>query len=516
MHTDSVRHARAALLLVTVLCAIFIFPVCNTQAQREDQDQDQRQQQAQTERREGRTKVDPGEVSILRELNNAFIEIASEVTPSVVTVSTERVTRARMYDPFADFFNDPFFGFFGGPGNNQRQQPQEREFRQQGLGSGVIVSEDGYILTNNHVVAQADSITVRTSDGRNLRATVVGTDPKTDIAVIKVNARNLTPIKRGNSDDLQVGEIVLAVGSPLNPNLAHTVTQGIVSAKGRSNVGLADYEDFIQTDAAINPGNSGGALVNLYGELVGINTAIASRSGGFMGIGFAVPVNMALDVMDALVSGGRVVRGWLGVSIQDVDEEMAEAMGLGDDRGVIIGSVTPDGPADRAGIEPGDIIMEYNGEPVSNMAQLRNTIAATDPGTTVDLRIRRDDNTRDVRVRLGELPEDELAASGETVPGQQGRPDAQLGFAVANITPQLARRYEITRQTNGVVVVDVDEAGNAAAAGLREGDVIRRVNRTDVSTEDEFRAAIRRMSAGDPVMLLIRRGEQGFFISFTL
>lgn len=324
MHTDSIRFARTTLLFITLLCALFVFPVCDTQAQREEENQPRGDNQE-------RINVDPSRVSILRELNQAFIEIASEVTPSVVTVSTERVTRARMYDPFADFFNDPFFGFFGNPGNGRRQQPQEREFRQQGLGSGVIVSQDGYILTNNHVVAQADSIRVRMSDGRELGATVVGADPKTDIAVIRVNASGLTPIRRGNSDDLHVGEIVLAVGSPLNPNLAHTVTQGIVSAKGRSNVGLADYEDFIQTDAAINPGNSGGALVNLYGELVGINTAIASRSGGFQGIGFAVPVNMALHVMDALISGGRVVRGWLGVSIQDVDEEMARAMGMGDE-----------------------------------------------------------------------------------------------------------------------------------------------------------------------------------------
>ncbi len=456
-------------------------------------------------------------ITSLRDLNQAFIQIAKDVTPSVVTVSTERVTRMRNQMPFNfPFSMDPFGQFFGAPRGSQ--QMPEQEFRQQGLGSGVIVSNDGYILTNNHVVANADSITVRFSDGRSMGAKVVGADPKSDIAVIQVNASGLTPIRRGDSDGLQVGEIVLAVGSPLNPNLAHSVSQGIVSAKGRSNVGLADYEDFIQTDAAINPGNSGGALVNLDGELIGINTAIASRSGGFQGIGFAVPVNMALDVMNSLIADGRVVRGWLGVSIQDINDAMARAMGLRDGNGVLIGSVSPDGPAASAGIEPGDVIVRVDSREVENSAQLRNLIARSDPGTTVTLGVNRDNSNRDIRVKLGELPDEEGTDRGDH--NERRRPQSRgvdPGFDVSSITRELARRFDIPADIDGVVITDIDQSSPAFYDGnLRAGDVIREVNRQPIASVEQFDSALRGMRTGDPLMLLVSRGEQTFFVAFDL
>ncbi|MGH7449941.1 MAG: Do family serine endopeptidase, partial [bacterium] len=356
-------------------------------------------------------------IASLRDLNIAFVEIAESVNPTVVTVFIEQIFKVRQTptpfgfpfsgDPFREFFGEQFFG-----SPQQQRMPREQEFRQQGLGSGVIVnSDEGYILTNNHVVAEADSISIRTFDERTMPAKVIGTDPKTDIAVIQVKASNLRAIKLGNSDQLRVGEWVLAIGSPMSANLAHTVTSGIVSAKGRSNVGLADYEDFIQTDAAINPGNSGGALVNMDGELVGINTAIATRSGGFQGIGFTVPINMARSVMESLLKHGKVVRGWLGVSIQDINETMAKAMKLKNAAGALVGDVTDDSPAARAGIKSSDVIIEINGKKVQNSAQLRNEVAGTAPGTTVTLKIVREGKEQTFEVKLAELP-GRVAANG--------------------------------------------------------------------------------------------------------
>ncbi|NTV47868.1 MAG: Do family serine endopeptidase, partial [Chlorobiales bacterium] len=319
------------------------------------------------------------QISTLRDLNNAFVEIAQNAKPSVVTVLTEKTVQRRVFNPF-DFFGggSPFDDFFGQ--QPQQQQPRSEKELLRGLGSGVIVSKDGYILTNNHVVAQSDTVYVKTFDGKTLPAKIIGADPKTDVAVIKVNADNLTAIKIGDSDKLRVGEWVMAIGSPLGENLAETVTQGIVSAKGRSNVGLADYEDFIQTDAAINPGNSGGPLVNIDGELVGINTAIASRTGGFQGIGFAVPSNMAQRVMQSLIKYGKVTRGWLGITIQDIDENIAKGMKLKSREGAVVGSVLENSPAEKAGVQTGDVIVEVEGKAVKNTVELRNMIAGVAPG----------------------------------------------------------------------------------------------------------------------------------------
>jgi serine protease Do len=453
-------------------------------------------------------------ITSLCDLNNAFVDIAEATTPSVVTVFTEKVTRYRQ-GPFS-FFSDPFRDFFGDDfGNRGRQRnTPEREFRQQGLGSGVIVRGEGYILTNNHVVDEADSIYIRTFDERTIPAKVIGADPRTDLAVIKVEAGNLTPIRLGNSDELRVGEWVLAIGSPLSADLAHTVTQGIVSAKGRSEVGLAVYEDFIQTDAAINPGNSGGALVNLDGELVGINTAIASRNGGFQGIGFAVPINMARSVTEALIKNGKVVRGYLGVAPQDLDEKIAKSMELEGTAGALVANVYRNAPADKAGIEAGDVILSVDGQKLKNSAQLRSEIAAKAPGTTVDLHIVRDGKQKTVTVTLGELPGEDARPEVRYTRDEEEAED--LGFTVATLTRQLAERYQIESGLQGVVVTDLDQTSAAHRAGLREGDLIRSVNRQRLQNVSEFKQLTRALKRGDNVLLQVVRRSGSLFLAFEL
>lgn len=446
-------------------------------------------------------------ISSLRDLNNALTEIAESVTPAVVTISTARILRVRQdWTPFSPFGNDPFFGFFGGH-RPRRSEPQE--FRQQGLGSGVIVSPDGVIITNNHVIAEADSIVVQLADGRRFAAMVVGTDPRTDVAVLRVEARALPYLPTGNSDDLKVGEIVLAVGSPLSAQLAHTVTQGIVSAKGRSNIGLADYEDFIQTDAAINRGNSGGALVNLDGELVGINTAIASQSGGNQGIGFAVPVNMVTRVRDAILADGKVTRGWLGVWSQDLTDQLRRSMDLPNVEGALIGDVASGSPAEQAGLQAGDIITRLNGRTINNSTQLRTEIAAIAPDSDALLTVLRDGKEQRITARLGELPEDRRR--------QRSTPAARelLGFVVKNLTPDVATQRGYEMKFGGVVVSQIDESSMAYDAGLREGDLIRAINRARVSSAEVFYKIADSLKEGDEVLLQVVRAESGsFFIAF--
>jgi serine protease Do len=443
-------------------------------------------------------------IGSLRDLNNAFIDIAKTVTPSVVTVSTERTLTLRGVSGFP-FTMDPFGDFFG----NQGGRSPQREYKQSGLGSGVIVSSEGYIMTNNHVVADADSIRVRLFDGRKLPARVIGRDERTDIAVIKVDANNLNAVKRGNSDDLQVGEMVMAIGSPLSENLAHTVTQGIVSAKGRQNVGLATYEDFIQTDAAINPGNSGGALVNLDGELVGVNSAIASQSGGFQGIGFAIPSNMAFNIMDMLVSKGKVTRGWLGILPQDIDEKMGAALKLKENQGVLIGDVTADSPAEKAGIQSGDVITAIDNEPMANASKLRTQIAQAMPGTKIKVTVLRDGKSQDIDVQLGELPADLASSNGA---------DKQelLGFTVTALTRELANQYGVDPRTQGVVISAVDRNSSAGQAGLQEGDVVRSFNRLRTPTVADFNRATSNLKKGDSILMQIERSGSRFFVPFTL
>lgn len=451
-------------------------------------------------------------VTSLRDINNAFVDLAEATTPAVVTVFTEKVTRFRQA-PFS-FFGDPFRDFFGenAPRGRERNNP-ERELRQQGLGSGVIVRGDGYILTNNHVVDEADSIYIRTLDERTIPAKVIGVDPRTDLAVIKIDATNLTPIRLGNSDQLRVGEWVLAIGSPLSADLAHTVTQGIVSAKGRSEVGLAEYEDFIQTDAAINPGNSGGALVNLDGELVGVNTAIASRNGGFQGIGFAVPINMARNVMESLITHGKVVRGFLGVQLQEIDEKIAKSLALESTAGALVSRVYRNTPADKAGIEEGDVILALNGQKMKNSNQLRGEISSKAPGASIELQVLHDGKTKTVRVTLAELPPQ--GSDPEAAP-QERESGADLQFSVATLTGSLAQRYDLEPELTGVIVTDVEQTSAAYRAGLREGDVIRSVNRQRLQSVSEFNQLVRELKRGDNVLLQVVRRSGSLFLAFEL
>jgi serine protease Do len=446
-------------------------------------------------------------VESVRQLSQGIAAVASAVTPSVVTImASGEVQPASNRQQIPDFFNDPrfrdFFGeFFGNPNNNVPR-------RIQGLGSGVIVREDGYILTNNHVVQGMTEVSVTLSDGTEYTAKVVGADPRTDLAVIQVDASGLPALPFGDSDALQIGEMVLAVGSPFSTNLSTTVTSGIVSAKGRSGLRLSAYEDFIQTDAAINPGNSGGALVNLNGELVGVNSAIASRGGGSNGIGFSIPSNMASGVMDDLIRTGHVTRGWLGVQINDLDKDLAEAMGLKGTRGVLVESVVDGSPADDAGIERGDVLVSLEGQDLHTARDLMFQVAKSDPGATVELGVLRDGKSRNMVVALGEFPED----GAQTVPDAIEAPDDKFGITVEPITPANEREYNLAA-SDGLVITAVKPGSPAAEKGLNPGDVILEVDRNPVSSLREYRGALSDRASDRPVLLLIQRGENTSFVA---
>jgi len=440
-------------------------------------------------------------VESLRHLSEGFSAIAGLVTPSIVTITTEGEARPAG-NPMSQFFNDPRFQeFFGDMFPNP-----PRTYR--GLGSGIVVREDGYILTNNHVVRGASELTVILSDETRLPAEVVGVDTRTDLAVLKIDTDGLPAVTFGNSDDLRIGQWVLAVGSPFSENLRTTVTTGIVSATGRSGVGLNVYEDYIQTDAAINPGNSGGALVNLDGEVVGVNTGIASRGGGSNGIGFSIPSNMARDVMDDLITTGKVTRGWLGVSIGNLDEDLAAALGVDNTDGVLVRSVVPDSPASSAGLEEGDVIVRLDGKAMRGTSELMLDVARSDPGTVVELDVVREGEHKRVLVELEQYPED-VAAAAES-PG--GTHIEALGLGVEPVSPQLERRFDLAVGT-GMVVTSVEQGSPAAEKGLRPGDVILEVNRRAVESLRDYREAVRETPDGTPVLLHIQRGEATLFVA---
>ncbi len=437
-----------------------------------------------------------------------FVPVVKAVMPAVVNISTTRLVKqgGQMPGPMMD---DPFFRqFFGEEFFHRFQMPRER--RENSLGSGVIVDSAGYIVTNNHVVAKADEIKVLLNDKREFTGKVVGTDPKSDLAVIKINAKDLPMVPWGDSDKLEVGEYVLAIGNPFGLN--QTVTQGIVSAVGRANVGIADYEDFIQTDAAINPGNSGGALVNARGQLVGINTAIFSRSGGYMGIGFAVPSNMTRTVMDSLIKGGKVVRGWLGVSIQDVTPDLARQFGLKDTRGALVSEIIPDSPAATAGIQSGDVITAFNGKTVESTSILRNTVAQTPVGKTVKVELLRDKKTLSLEVKITEQPKDIAQVDGETVQGD-GKNTALAGVEVRNLTSEIARQLGLPPGTSGVVIAGVEQGSAAEEAGLQEGDVILEINRQALRNTGDFKRLSGKLSKKDSTLLLINRQGRKLFLA---
>ncbi|HEY9174274.1 MAG TPA: DegQ family serine endoprotease [Verrucomicrobiae bacterium] len=424
----------------------------------------------------------------------SFAPMIKRVSPSVVNIYTAKTVRQTpMMSPL---FDDPFFRqFFGSPLENM---PRER--REQALGSGVIISEDGYLLTNNHVVENADEIKVALADDKTVYdAKVIGTDPQTDIAVIKIEGKKLPAIVIGDSDTLEVGDTVLAIGNPFG--VGQTVTTGIVSAKGRAGMGIVDYEDFIQTDAPINPGNSGGALVDVEGRLVGINTAIFSRSGGNNGIGFAVPINLARFVMERLVTDGKVTRGFLGVVIQPVTPDLAKAFDLKDATGALVGQVNEGSPADKAGLKEGDVVVRYNGKQVNDSRHLRLMVAQTPPDTEVKLEVIRDGKTRNVTVKLGELPKEGLARAGSGLQrGSSG--DVLDGVTVDDLDVRTRRQFNIPNSVDGALVSNVDQDSPAAAAGLRPGDVIVEINRRPVANADEAIRLSRRVD-GDTVLLRV-------------
>ena len=437
---------------------------------------------------------------------NSYADVVSRVAPAVVTIRSDRRVRAPQQHPF---FDDPFFRDFFGDRMPREQQPR----RQSGLGSGVIVSADGHILTNHHVVDGAENIKVDLIDRRTFDAKVVGSDPPSDLAVLKINASGLPVLPLGDSERVRVGDVVLAIGNPLG--LSQTVTAGIISAKGRS-TGLSDgsFEDFLQTDAPINQGNSGGALVNTNGELVGINSQILSPTGGNIGIGFAIPSNMARNVMDQLVKSGKVRRGQLGVGIQEVTSDLAASLNLKDVRGVIVNLVSPGSAAEKAGIRRGDVIVAFNGTPVTDSNSLRNKVAGTQPGTQVNLTILREGREQQVSATLGELVaktdrgDEQSGQGGDSTNSDTGK----LGIGVEPLTPEIASQLELPSGTQGLVVRDVDPAGPAAEAGIRRGDVIEQVNNQPVRSAADLRAALQR-SGSRPVLLLVNRRGTTLFVT---
>jgi serine protease Do len=443
-------------------------------------------------------------------LDQGFVPVAKAATPAVVNISTTRVVKGPSGSPMTPFFEDPFFRqFFGDEYSRQFEVPKER--REQSLGSGVIVDPNGLIITNNHVVAKADEIKVLLGDKREFKGKVVGTDPKTDIAVVKIDAKDLPVIPWGDSDKLQVGEYVLAIGNPFGLN--QTVTMGIVSAVGRANVGIAEYEDFIQTDAAINPGNSGGALVNTRGELIGINTAIFSQSGGYMGVGFAVPSVMAKSVMDNLVKTGKVVRGWLGVSIQDVTPELAKQFSLSEARGALVTDVLENSPAAKAGLQQGDVIVSYDGKPVENPGSLRNHVAETPVGRKVKIGIIRDKKEKELEVAIAEQPQEMTQSGGEEPSAPSDHVSTALaGLEVSELTPNLARQLGISKSEKGVVITQIDSGSAGMAAGLRVGDLIVEMNRQSIKSLKDYNRAASKVRKDDSILLLInRQGRNSYF-----
>jgi len=429
----------------------------------------------------------------------SYAAVVEKVTPAVVTIVTERAGNSRFTarsvpEAFRRFFPDA-------------EEPDSRSPRQQGLGSGIVATPDGYILTNHHVVDGADRITVELSDRRTLTATVVGDDAPSDLALLKVEASNLTPLALSDSDRARVGDIVLAVGNPLG--IGQTVTAGIISAKGRTTeLGEGAFQDFLQTDAPINRGNSGGALVNLQGELVGINAQIVSPSGGNIGLGFAIPSNMVRNVLAQLKEQGHVRRARLGVAVQAVTADIAASLGLSEVRGALVSAVQPASPAAKAGLRQGDVILDVQGRPVSDSNELRNEVSGMAPGSTVNLTVRRDGRDQVVTAHLTELTDARQPAAEKPKGSAQG----QLGIAVTPLTPQMAAERSLAPLAKGVLVTDVDPNGPAAAAGLQPNDVISKVNGQDVGSVPDLRAALAR-SGGKPSLVLVDRDGRSLFLA---
>ncbi len=444
-------------------------------------------------------------IALLDRSGKAFSSVVKKAGPAVVYIGVEKTAKGfggQGQDP-SDLFNDPFFQRFFGPQFQHPKQPP-REFKQRGAGSGFIISSDGLILTNNHVVENADTIKVRLADEREFTAEVIGTDPQSDVALIKIDGKNLPTLPLGDSDKLEVGEWVIAIGSPFE--LSQTVTVGVVSAKGRSSIGINDYENFIQTDAAINPGNSGGPLLNIHGEAVGINTAIFSRSGGYMGIGFAIPVNMAKNIQQQLQNEGKVTRGWLGVVIQDINEDLARSFDLEKVEGILVAEVAEDSPAQKAALKQGDVILSLNGTQLNDVADLRNRIAMIQPDSKVTLQIIRDGRKKSIDVVIGEQPSD----FSRTTKGHEGPTSGSLlenmGLSLQELTPEFADRFGY-KKDQGVLIAQVAQDSPAARVGLQPGQLIEEVNKVRVHNLAELKKALKQAKHPKQILLRVRAGE---------
>jgi len=447
--------------------------------------------------------------------SNGFTEVAKAVTPAVVNITTVTAGKASDGRDIPDELRERMEEYFGGPGGpfgprgfRGPQGPGEpRDHRGGGQGSGVIVSSDGYILTNNHVIDGARTVTITLPDKREFTGKIIGADPKTDLAVVKIEAQSLPAVAWGDASKLQVGEYVLAVGNPFGLN--STVTLGIVSALGRGRMGITQYEDFIQTDAAINPGNSGGALVNTKGELVGINTAIFSQTGGYQGVGFAVPTSMSKPIYESLIKNGKVVRGFLGVSIQDLTQDLAKSFGIKDAKGALVSDIKEEGPAGQGGLKQGDIITSYQGSPVEDSVILQREVTKTPVGTKVTIRVMRDGHEKDLTVTIGEQPDTTKIAKVEN-----GESDyAFAGVAVQDLDRDTAKELGVKGKSHGVVVTAVEPDSGAEKAGVMRGDVIREINRQPVKSVKDFERVSAGLKKGEHVLILIDRRGNALFLS---
>jgi serine protease Do len=446
------------------------------------------------------------DLAIFKSASKAFVSVAKKATPAVVSIVAEQTVKTDAYgrrqdtapnNPSESFGEEFFRRFYQTP-----QTPRPRTFKQQGAGSGFIITKDGFILTNHHVVGDADKITVTLSDGKDYVATLIGSDEKSEVAVIKIEGENFPTVPLGDSATMEIGEWVVAIGNPFR--LHQTLTVGVVSAKGRS-IGLADYEDFIQTDAAINPGNSGGPLLNLDGAVIGINTAIYSGSGGYMGIGFAIPINMAITIKDQLVKNGKVVRGYLGIYLQEVTQENARHFGLSEAQGILIADVMENSEARTAGLEAGDVIIKLNDVDVTTLSSFRNTVSSKLPGTELTLTIMRDDKVQVITAKTGAMPDQAVAANSASELFEK------LGLDVADLTEEVASRFGFSG-TDGIIITEVDPEGLGAENGLRPGHIIVGVNRNPVSDVEAFKTVLGDAASDTSLLLRIRQGQYSRFV----
>jgi serine protease Do len=439
----------------------------------------------------------------------SFSELVKKASPSVVNVSMQKMAQTGMQvspfgsdDPFNDFFNR----FYGNQGN----QGTQRERKVQGVGTGFIIDREGYILTNDHVVDGADKITVTLSDKKEYTAKVIGLDSKTDLALIKIDgAKDLVPLPLGDSDKMEVGDWVVAIGNPFG--LENTVTAGIISAKYRR-IGTANYENYIQTDAAINQGNSGGPLMNTAGEVIGINSAIYSQTGGSVGIGFAIPINMAKDLLPQLKKG-KIVRGWLGVMIQAITTDLQNKLGLKDTKGALVGNVTEGGPAEKSGIETGDVIVSFDGKEIIDMNELPLLVASTPVGKNAKVEIIRKGDKKTLDIKVGELKDDEEASSRNT--GESETNGSKLGFKAGEITAERAKQFKVPEKA-GVVILQVEEGSPAQEAGLQAGDIVIEIDREKVTGLSQFNKKIKSYKEGDTILLLVKRDGSTLFLTLKV